>query len=353
MTTPTIHEVAKEAGVSIATVSYVLNGTRRVAEETRLRVLAAIQRLGYRPNVTARNLQAGATRLFGYTWRPTPADAFNPVLDRFLHALAEAAAARGYRVLTFPTSSLAQELATYEDLMLVGQVDGFVLSNTNLDDPRVRALLEAGFPFVAFGRANPEWDFPWADVDGAAGMTLAVDHLIAQGHCRIACLAWPEASLTGQHRLAGYLGGMAAAGLAVDPAWIVRGENSYDAAYRAARQLLALPAESRPTAIVAMTDLMAMAALNAGWDAGYQVGRELAVVGFDDAPVAPCLRPSLSSVRQPIAEVGERLAGMLADLLAGQPLAEPHVLLRPELVIRESSAQRYEKEMSLSPGTTT
>lgn len=344
MTVPTIHEVAKEAGVSIATVSYVLNGTRRVAEETRQRVLDAVQRLGYRPNVTARNLQAGATRLFGYTWRPSPADAFNPVLDRFLHALAEAAAQRGYRVLTFPTASLEQELATYEELMLVGQVDGFVLSNTDLDDPRVRALLDAGFPFVAFGRANPGWDFPWADVDGTAGMAQAVDHLIAQGHRRIACLAWPEASLTGQYRLDGYLRSLAAAGLEVAPEWIVRGENSYEAAYRAARQLLALPPDRRPTAIVAMTDLMAMAVLNAGWDAGCQVGRDLAVVGFDDAPVAPFLRPSLSSVRQPIAEVGGRLADMLADLLAGRPIAQPQALLQPELVVRESSAQRYEVE---------
>jgi DNA-binding LacI/PurR family transcriptional regulator len=200
---PTIHEVAREANVSIATVSYVLNGSRKVGDETRRRVLAAVKRLGYAPNITARNLQASQTRLFGYTWRPSPPDQFNPVLDRFLHATAEAAARHGYRVLTFPTASLEEELATYEEMILIGQVDGFVLWNTNLANTRVRVLLDGGLPFVAFGRSTPDWDFPWVDVDGTAGMALATRHLVERGHRAIAYLAWPEESLTGEYRLAG------------------------------------------------------------------------------------------------------------------------------------------------------
>lgn len=346
MSVPTIHDVAREAGVSIATVSYVLNGTRRVAEETHQRVFGAAQRLGYRANIMARNLQARETRLIGYTWRPSLADSFSPILDRFLQSMAEAAARHGYRVLTFPTTSLEHELATYEEMMRIGQVDGFVLSNTNRDDPRVRVLLDAGFPFVAFGRANSDWDYPWVDVDGAAGMEMATAHLVAQGHRRIACLAWPEQSLTGQYRLAGYLSGIAAAGLTPEPGWTLHGESSYNDAYSLTQRLLSLPPRIRPTAVVAMTDLMAIAALNAGWDAGYQMGRDLAVVGFDDAPIAPIVRPGLSSVRQPIAEVGERLATMLADLLAGRAIAESHILLQPELIIRESSAQHHGREVS-------
>lgn len=342
MPAPTIREVAREAGVSIATVSYVLNNSRPVTPETRERVLSAARRLGYRPNIIARNLQASETRLFGYTWRPTPPDSFNPILDRFLQSMAEAAAAHGYRVLTFPTTTLEEELAAYQELILIGQVDGFILSNTNLNDQRVRALLDMKFPFVAFGRSNPEWDFPWVDVDGAVGTELATAHLIERGHRRIACLAWPEQSLTGQYRLEGYRRSMAEAGLEVRPEWVRRVENFYNDAYQATWQLLSLPREIRPTAIVALTDLMAIGAINAGWDAGYQVGRDLAVVGFDDAPVARFFRPPFSSLRQPIAEVGERLATMLADLVCGRPIAEPHLLLKPELIVRESSSQRYQ-----------
>jgi len=334
---PTIRDVAREAGVSIATVSYVLNESRPVGEQTRQRVLAAAQRLVYRPNVMARNLQARETRLLGYTWRPTPPDQFNPILDQFLNAIAQAAAHHGYRVLTFPSETIAQELAIYEDMVLTGQVDGFILSNTNLDDERVRRLLDIGFPFVAFGRSNPEWEFPWVDVHGTEGMAMAVQHLLDRGYRRIAHLAWPEDSLTGQYRLQGYLSALAEAGLAVESDWIVRTENRHGAAYEKARALLALPHARRPDAIVASSDLMAIGAMNAAWDAGLEVGRELAIVGFDDAPVARYLRPPLTTLRQPITEIGERLITMLVALCQGRPIADPHVLLSPELVVRDST----------------
>ncbi len=339
MANVTIHDVAREAGVSIATVSYVLNNPRRVGEEARKRVLLAVQRLGYRPNITARNLQAGETRLLGYSWRPSPPDQFNPILDRFLHAMAEAAAAHGYRVLVFPTPSLEAELATYEEMILIGQVDGFVLSNTNLNDVRVRSLLDTGFPFVSFGRANCDWDFPWVDVDGTEGVRQATAHLIQQGHRHIACLAWPEDSLTGRYRLQGYRDAMSQAGLCIEAEWIVVAENTHADAYAKARNLLALPPDRRPTAIVTMSDLMAMGVINAGWDAGLEVGRELAVVGFDDVPVARFLRPSLTSVSQPLDQVGERLISMLVDLIKGRELAARQVLLPPHLVVRDSTAR--------------
>lgn len=337
----TIHDVAKEAHVSIATVSYVLNGSRRVSDDTQARVAQAITRLGYRPNVTARNLQASKTHLLGYSWRPISESQFTPVLDYFWQAMAQAAARHDYRVLAFPTATPAEELAVYEEMMLTGQVDGFVLSNTNLEDPRVRALLAAGFPFVAFGRSNPEWDFPWVDVDGSAGVRMATEHLIAQGHRRIACLAWPAASLTGRYRLEGYCEAMTAAGLRVQPAWVTRIENTHDDAYASSQQMLALPPAQRPSAIVALTDLMAMGVVNAATDAGITVGRDLAVVGFDDAPVARFLRPPLTSLRQPVVEVGERLVTMLIDLVNGRSVSEPHLLLQPELIVRASSATPY------------
>lgn len=341
MGTSTIRDVAREAGVSIATVSYVLNGTRRVTEETHQRVLSAVQRLGYRANIMARNLQASETRLFGYTWHPAAADSFNPILDHFLQAMAEAAARHDYRVLTFPTTSIQEELAVYQEMVRIGQVDGFILSNTNLGDERVRTLLEIGFPFVAFGRSDAGWDFPWVDVDGAAGIEIATRHLIERGHRRIACLTWPEGSLTGQYRLSGYTRGMIAAGLPVEPRWVSRTGNFYSDAYAATLRLLALPPEIRPSAVIAMSDLMAMGVINAGWEAGLQVGRDLAVVGFDDAPIAGFLHPALTSLHQPISEVGERLAVMLAALCSGQTLTEQHVLLVPKLVIRASSSTPY------------
>ena len=134
----------------------------------------------------------------------------------------------------------------------------------------------------------------------------ATRHLIAQGHRRIAFLAWPEKSQTGYYRLQGYLDGMAEAGLPADPDWVQLAGNFYDESYAAAQRLLALPPDRRPSAIVASSDLMALGVLNAGWDAGLEVGRELAVVGFDDAPIARYLRPALTTLAQPIVEIGEQ-----------------------------------------------
>jgi DNA-binding LacI/PurR family transcriptional regulator len=334
----TIRDVARRAGVSTATVSYVLNDSRPVSHETRQRVLAVVQELGYRPSVIARGLQAGESRIIGYSWQPAPANQFNPILEKFIHAVAEATAQHGYHVLTFPYPEPYDEVEVYREMVESGRVDGFVLPNTRFNDQRIRYLMEVGFPFVAFGRSNPEWDFPWVDVDGADGVEQAMDHLLALGHRRIACVTWCETDVVGQHRVAGYLSAMARAGLPLDPEWVVRMENDYYRAYCATQALLQLPPDRRPTAVVAVSDLMAIGVMNAAADAGLTVGRDLSVVGFDDAPVAGYLRPPLTSLRQPIREVGETAVRMLVDLVRGEELSSYQVLLKPCLVVRDSTA---------------
>ncbi len=333
----TIRDVAREAGVSIATVSYVLNNTKHVSEETRRKVLEAARRLGYRPSNIARGLRARRSHTLGYSWHPMPGGQINVILDTFLESMAAAAARRDYHILAYPTSTLSDEVSFYQEVLEAERVDAFVLSNTNYDDPRIRFLMEAGVPFVAFGRANPDWDFPWVDVDGAAGMRKAVAHLVALGHQRIAFIAWPEGSLSGEERLRGYREGMAAAGLSLRDEWIVRGEASHDVGCQAARKLMALPPSLRPTAIIAVMDLMAVGAINALLDQGIRVGQDVAVVGFDDIPLARYLRPSLTTLCQPIAEIGERVIDMVLTLLEGEEPEERHVLLEPELVVRAST----------------
>ena len=335
---PTIRDVAREAGVSIATVSYVLNDSGVISGATRERVLQAVARLGYRPSVIAQGLQARESRMIGYSWRPTPPDKFSPVLEKFVHSMGEAAARHGFHLLSFPRPEATDEVAVYADMMATGRVDGLVLSDTNLTDRRIRYLLDQGFPFVAFGRADPGLEFSWVDVDGTDGARQAVVHLSKLGHRRIACLAWPQDSLTGQYRLQGYTETMAALGLSIDPVWVLRLENDYHQAYRATQVLLGLPPDRRPTAVFALSDLMALGVINAGSDAGLKAGCDLAVVGFDDAPIAGYLRPSLTSLRQPIAEVGERLVTILLDLVRGETPQPVQVLLKPRLIVRDSTA---------------
>ncbi len=333
----TIREVAQQADVSIATVSYAFNRSGAISAETRARVFAAAEALGYRPNVAASSLRRQESRTLGYSWHPMPKDHWHPVLDRFIYAMAAAAEARGYHILAFAGGTGPDVWESYEALMLSQRVDGFVLSDTNVDDVRIRCLLERDFPFVTFGRANADWDFPYVDVDGEAGIYEAMQHLLALGHRRIGFVTWPEGSLVGLHRYQGYVRALEEVGLARDPAWVARAANAEADAREAAARLLVLPEGRRPTAIVAVSDLMALGVMHALYACGLRPGTDVAVVGYDDIPTAQYLQPPLSSVRQPIAEVGERVVEMLLKIVAGEPLEERRVLLNPELIVRASS----------------
>lgn len=333
-----IKDVARAAGVSTATVSYVLNGSRPVTEATRERVIQAAEQLNYRPNITARSLQAQRAYLLGYSWHPVPAHHGSPIPDRFIHSMGEAAYRAGYHLLAFPSPTDQDEVNVYHDLVATRRVDGIVLSATNLDDPRVSYLSRTALPFVAFGRSGGQYDYPWVDVDGRAGVRLAVEHLVAQGYERIGMLAWPAGSQSGEDRFQGYAEGLAAAGHPLREEWVVRVTHDAQVGYAAMQHLLALPTP-RPTAVVCVSDLVALGALNALHAAGLHAGRDIGIVGFDNMPLAEYLYPSLTSIHQPIDEIGELVIHQLATLIKNQPLppTERHILLEPTLVVRASS----------------
>jgi DNA-binding LacI/PurR family transcriptional regulator len=333
---PTIKDVAREAGVSIATVSYVLNNKRTFfSEGTRQQVLEAVERIGYTPNVTARNLKASQTRLIGYAWHEVPYGQINSVLDHFTYWLAQAAEAAGYHVLTF-THPLYDAVPVYEDLIKTQRVDGFVLAGTVADDERIRFLMQAEFPFVSFGRSNPEWDFPWVDTDGQRGVDEAVQYLLDLGHRRIAMAAWPEESISGGFRVAGYMDALHEAGIPLHPDYILRGNHSE----RFGREALAcwcqLPEDERPTAVIAVSDLIAIGVMNEARRRGMVIGDTLSVIGFDDAPMGQYLTPPLTTVRQPIAEIGQALVTLLEAILGKRTPAEYALLTAPQLIVRES-----------------
>lgn len=331
-----IKDVAELAGVSYQTVSKVLNGQAHVSAEKIERILASARELGYKPNRQARNLRAQRSHLIGYSWESGTLDVANFILDKFLTSMVEEAEAAGYHLLPFPYREGEDQIQGYRDLIEAGQVDGFVISSVNYNDPRAAYLLSQSFPFVAFGRSNANHDFPWVDVDGTAGVRLAVEHLLARGHRRIAALAWPETSRVGNERLSGYTAALAAAGLTPDPAWIVRAQGTYELARANTERLLDLHPERRPTAIITMNDVMAIGAIQAAQARGLTVGSDLAVIGFDDVPVAPYLMPPLTTIRQPIAEIGRKIVEMLVKIIRGETLAERQVLFRPQLIVRAS-----------------
>jgi DNA-binding LacI/PurR family transcriptional regulator len=333
----TLKEVAANAGVSYQTVSKVLNRQIQVSKETEERVWQSVHRLGYRPNQLARSLRSQRSKLIGYSWEPSPPDQANPILDQFLTSMAESAETAGYHLLTFTHHYGDGWVESYGNLIGTNRVDAFVLSSVEYNDRRILFLQEQGFPFVAFGRSNPDWIFPWVDVDGAAGIQAVVEHLTGLGHRRIAALAWPEGSRVGQNRLDGYLAGLHAAGIEASTDWILRGEGRYAFGFEAAEHLLQWPQDQRPTALVAFNDAMAIGAMHAIQRRGFEVGVDFAVTGFDDSPVVQYLTPPLTTVRQPIWEIGQRLMATLLDQLDGSGPVECCHLLTPRLIVRESS----------------
>jgi DNA-binding LacI/PurR family transcriptional regulator len=337
MSRVTLKDVAARAGVSYQTVSKVLNKQAQVAPETEERIWNAVAELGYRPNISARNLRTQATNLIGYGWTHSPGSYFHPVLDRFLHSVAYAAESLGYHLLTFLVPEHDHtNLSAYMELFARGQVDGFILANTIQDDPRIANLIEEQIPFASFGQANDEWDFCWVDVDGRHGIQLAMDHLLGAGHRRVAFISWPEGSQSGYHREQGYLSRLEEAGITLNPEWIQRGEDSAQTGAYGVADLMSLPAAARPTAVVCVSDLIAIGAMNAAAAAGLEPGRDVAIIGFDDVPMAEFLHPPLTTVRQPIPEIGEILMEMLLSQINDHPLPSKSVLLKPELMIRES-----------------
>ena len=320
--------------MSRQTVSNILNAPHKVQPETRARVEAEIARQGYRPNRSARSLRMRQTHFLGYCV-PPPTSAGNPVMDRFLHAVTEAAERRGYHVVLF-TQPLdgAGPRSAYEALLGQRAVDGFVLSDTTVGDRRQPWLRQHRIPFAAFGRrfAEPEIG-SWVDVDGAAGIATAVRHLASLGHRRLAFVGWPEGSGVGDDRCRGFVETAAALGLELVA--VERSEDETGGGRRIARELLARP--DAPTAIVCVSDVLAFGCDAAAREARLAPGRDIAITGFDDSPAAGLAAVSLTSIRQPLDVAGEQVVRLLVEQLADPDAADEQILLEPTLVIRGSS----------------
>jgi DNA-binding LacI/PurR family transcriptional regulator len=321
----TIATVARHANVSRQTVSNVLNTPEIVRPETRRRVHRAIEELGYRTNLAARQMRTGRSRLLAVRIDQVRDGVEGEVLDRFLHGLAGAAATAGYRVVLYTADGDDSEIATFEELLASYTLDAFVLTHTHHGDSRTAWLRRYGIAFTTFGRP---WgavdDHSWVDVDGSAGTAAATRHLLDAGHTRIGFLGWPAGSGVGDDRRYGWAATMAAAGQSV--AGLDRHTaNGFAEGRAAAADLLAL--QRPPTALVCASDLLALGARAAG---------PIVVIGFDDTAMAQAT--GFSSVRQPIAEAAAACVRVLVDELdeRGPAPTTRQVLLTPELVIRDS-----------------
>jgi len=330
---PTIAAVAERAGVSIASVSRVLNGSARVRPDTAERVRKAAKELGYTPNYAAKSLKVRRTRQIAFA----VSDIGNPVYVAMARAVQAAAKASGYRVVLLSTDANPTE--ELEVLRSLGEryTDGLILCPIRITEGHLRALERAATPVVVIGALPPGVPVDNVAVDSYRGGVEAMEHLIGQGYTRIAFINGPTDTVPGGARFRAYKETLINHAIPWDPSLVVTGDFQIAGGYRAAERLLSLPA--LPEAVFCANDLMALGAMRRFREAGLEIPRDVAVVGMDDIEHASIVTPTLTSVSLCAAERGRMAARMLLARLSGETASqEPQrVTVTPRLVVRESS----------------
>ncbi|MBX3065790.1 MAG: LacI family DNA-binding transcriptional regulator [Anaerolineae bacterium] len=337
---PTIRDVARFANVSTGTVSNVLNGSPLVKEETRRRVMAAIEELNFHPKAAARSLSTQRTNTIGMIrteLRPhSHRIETDPMVLDLIDGIAEAAidSSIGLTFWTIPVGPRETEL--YKRLVSSRQIDGLILFALRQNDPRIAYLQEQGFPFVSFGRLDPQEGDNWIDVDGAAGIEAAIQHLVELGHRRIGYLSPPNEQYLTRQRWDGFVRGMSAANLPIQRSLVYEGDFSEQSGQLGTHYFLDLA--QPPTAIICNNDRMAFGAMRAIQARGLTVGKDISVIGFDDIPLARYSHPPLTTLSQPIHDIGNALFNLLVSLINHESLESfGGKLLKPELQIRQST----------------
>lgn len=327
-------EVARQAGVSLMTVSRVINQKGDVSPETRQRVLSVIEHLNYRPSGIARSLATQETRTLGLV---IP-DVSNPFFADITRGVEHLAYAQGYHVFLCNTEEDPErELALIQSLE-EKRVDGLVLCSSRLPQDVLIDLLPRLPAAVLINRRleNGYQDLSeWVSLDDVRGGCLAVEHLLRRGHNQIGFLAGPGSSYSGQQRQQGYLQAMQGAGLEVTAGWITPCQPSFAGGYQAAHQLLTTCPEL--TALFCYNDLVAVGALQACADINRRVPEDLAVVGYDDIPLAAMVTPSLTTCRVQRHELGAQAVTALMNRIKNCLDGCSQIILQPELVLRQSA----------------
>ena len=326
----TIRDVAERAEVSVASVSRVLTGAGPVTEATRKKVMEAVEALQYVPHSGARSLSTSRTQTIGVILP----DLYGEFFSELIRGMDVGARALGYHLIVSSSHDDAEE-ASAAIRSMRGRVDGLIVLSPHLDAANLATSLAGRLP-VLLMNGGAGAGRPSIVVDNHGGAVQAVEHLVATGRRRIAHISGPTGNLEAEARLAGYLEAMARAGL---PTTVVEGAFDQASGHRAAAELAKRGAD-RPDAIFAGNDMMAVGALLALQEAGLAVPDDVALVGFDDVPMAALMRPGLTTLRIRIAETGRSALERLVRLInaAGEAVADTACeVVRPELVVRPSS----------------
>ncbi len=348
----TIFDVAREAGVSITTVSHALNGFSDVSEKTRQRIVEIAQALDYYPSAAARSLQRRRTDTVAFAPLLRGHIESEPFFKEFLGLLTLSAFRHNLSLLATIAYTPSDTNQIFRELAGSGRVDGIIVADIKPQDERIGLLGSLDIPFVAFGRTADYEDlyYPLVDVDSRAGIRAVVDYLVGKGHQRIAYLSGPFNTSYSLHRYYGYLEGLKNHGLPVDERLVIADLQEQSNTTEAVAHLLSLSDDespgAHPTAILAANDHLALQVIQELQDRGIAIGSEsgsgsgsIAVTGFDDLPFAAHVQTPLTTVRQPIAAIADILLSLLMSIINNRAGSKKRVPPAPDTIKPDHDGQ--------------
>lgn len=331
-------DVAKKANVSPATVSRVLRQPDLVNKKTREKVLKVISELNYKPHMIASQFRTQETK----TILVIVPDITRPFFSEVLRGIEHMALKHGYQVILGDTENNIEREKEYVELMYKKQADGVLLLTARMDSKSLKELSDS-FPMVLACEYVDELDIPTVSIDNISGARKLTEHLINAGHKKIAYISGPMNVILSRDRLRGFQQAMAQYDFPVDPSYIQEGDYEIESGYNQMVKLLAL--EDPPTAVFVFNDEMALGTIKAVQDHGLKVPEDIAVVGFDNLKMATIFSPQMTTIDQPKYEIGQRATNMLLTLMKGGSLEKKKIVLKDELIIRESCGYFQQKSV--------
>ena len=328
-----MNDVARQAGVSVVTVSRVVNNSANVNELTRSRVLKAIKDLKYKPNRVAKRLRSKS--LSGNLLGVMIPDIRNPFYVDVLRGIEDVAYHNNYAIIVCNFGQDETKEKMYLDILQSESIDGLIVAPVREDDAKVISLVKSGLPLVCVDRGLVSVDVDVVLVDNVKGAFLAVDHLAKKGFKRIAYIAGKPEIPSSRYRGEGYRKALESNGLMYDEGLVKYGDSSHESGVRLCAELLEM--DPRPDALFTGNNLITLGALETIHNLGLSIPQEVGIVGFDDMPWSSSLNPSLTAVRQPAYEIGKRAAELLIHRISEPGRAAISMMLNTELIVRKSS----------------
>ncbi|MCB1517955.1 MAG: substrate-binding domain-containing protein [Hyphomicrobiaceae bacterium] len=330
-----IAELARHCGLAEGTISRALNNYPDIALKTRERVQQAARELGYRPSSTARRLARGVVETVGFVLPGRKDHLSDPFLSEILDGLAAELSANDWDLLLAAVPDDHDEIDVMDRLLRAGKVGGFAVTRVRRKDPRIEYLRNAAIPFVAYGRTEKHNDYSWLDIDNEKAFVDAVAYLADLGHRRIALLGGDLQMNYAWLRRQGFIKGLQAKGLEVRDDYVIDNVRVDLGAREAVERLLAL--DEPPTALVCITDSVAIGAMHALQRAGLKPGRDVSIIGYDGLPIGTVMEPALTTMSQATYEAGRQIARMLLKQTASQNSEISQVLWEAKLTPRASA----------------